>query len=182
MDPIEAYFNLRLRIDREAERLVAMHGRNIACGPGCDRCCVNLTIFPVEFFAIEREIKRAGLQAEKLPFDESAECGFLHDGLCRIYLFRPIICRTHGLPIIFIDDSSDESRWEVSYCELNFTASDKIEFSDDMLFDIEEINAELNHINHDFVASLPTGQYQNYTRIPLKELCSTETKRSVSGT
>jgi hypothetical protein len=86
------------------------------------------------------------------------------------------------LPILFIDDSSHEPRWEVSFCELNFTDSDEIEFSDDILLDIENINVELNRINHDFIASLAENKYQSHARIPLKELCSTKTKRSVEDT
>ena len=182
MDPIEDYVKLRQRIDKEAERLIAMHGRSITCSPGCDGCCVNLTVFPVEFFSIKQEMERAGLGAEELPFDEGGACGFLRDSLCRIYRFRPIICRTHGLPILFIDNSSDEPRWEVSSCERNFADGDETEFSDDMLLDIEEINAELNRINHDFIASLPAGQYESHTRIPLKDLCLMKTKRPAKGT
>jgi Fe-S-cluster containining protein len=182
MGPVEEYLNLRQRIDREAERLVALHGMSITCSPSCDGCCVNLTVFPVEFFSIEQEMRRAGLSEEDLHFDESAICGFLRDRLCRIYPFRPIICRTHGLPILFIDDSSDESRWEVSFCERNFRDRDQIEFTNDMLLDIENINAELNRINRDFIASLPEGQYESHTRIPLKELCSAKTKSAAKDT
>jgi uncharacterized protein len=182
MNPVEDYLDLRQRVDREAEHLVSMHGRSITCGPGCEGCCVNLSVFPVEFFSMEREMKRSGLHAEELSFDESALCGFLRDRLCCIYPFRPIICRTHGLPILFLDDSSGEPRWEVSYCELNFANGDRTEFTDDMFLDIEEINAELNRINRNFIASLPEGQYESYTRISLKELCSTRTKRPVKST
>ncbi len=180
-DPIKDYLNLRQRIDMEAKRLVALHGRNITCGPGCDGCCVNLTVFPVEFFSMEHEINRVGLYPEEILFDETAACGFLHDRLCRIYPFRPIICRTHGLPILFVDDPSDEPRWEVSFCKLNFIGSDQIGLTDDMLLDIEEINAELNLINRDFIASLPEEKYQSHTRIPLRELYLTKTKRLVRG-
>jgi uncharacterized protein len=182
MNPTEDYLNLRWRVDREVKRLTAMHGRSITCGPRCDGCCVNLTVFPVEFFSIEREMRCAGLHPEEVFFDESALCGFLHDRLCRIYQFRPIICRTHGLPILFIDDLSDGPKWEVSFCEQNFRNCDQIEFTDDMLLDIEKINAELNRMNHSFIASLTEKKYQTHSRIPLKELCSTKIKRSVKGT
>ncbi|HVN97900.1 MAG TPA: YkgJ family cysteine cluster protein [Syntrophorhabdaceae bacterium] len=171
-DPLKDYMNLRQWVDGEANRLVTMHGGNITCHRGCDGCCVNLTVFPVEFFAIMSEMKRAGVHAEKISFDEIAPCGFLHERICRIYPYRPIICRTHGLPILFIDDSSDEPRWDVSYCELNFSASDETEFTGDMLLDVERINAELNRINRDFIVSVPDKKYQSHTRIPLRELCS----------
>jgi len=174
VDPIEDYFNLRQRIDTEAKRLVELHNTDIACRPGCDSCCLNLTVFPVEFFAMQGEMKQAGLDPKSLIFAESSLCGFLHNGLCRIYPFRPIICRTHGLPILFINDTSGESAWDVSFCRLNFSKQDHIEFTDDMLLDIEEINAEMNRINHGFITSTPQRRYRSRIRIPLKLLCTTK--------
>lgn len=133
---------------------------------------MNLTVFPVEFFAIQREMEQAGFDPKILTFVESSPCGFLHDGLCCIYPFRPIICRTHDLPILFINETSSGPVWDVSFCELNFAKQAHIEFTDDMLLDIEEINAELNRINHDFISSLPQRRYHGQSRIPLKRLSS----------
>ncbi len=172
MEPIKNYFKLLSRIDAESARLTALHGRAIVCRPGCTSCCRNLSVFPVEFHAIRQAMARAGVNPETVPFDSSAPCGFLDEGLCRIYPFRPIICRTHGLPILFLDDSSGEYTWEVSFCELNFTGQDNIEFTDDMLLDIEEINTELSRINRDFIASKEQAKERPPLRIPLKTLCT----------
>jgi uncharacterized protein len=171
MDPIEEYRNLRLRIDEEIKKVEELHGRDITCHPGCTTCCVNLTVFPVEFFAILEDLKKTRTIQTGFLFDESAPCGFLYEGLCQIYVFRPIICRTHGLPILFLNDSQEDPSWEVSFCELNFRNKTGIEFTDDTLLDIETINAELNRINDQFISSLSGNEYYAQRRIQLKELC-----------
>lgn len=173
MDPIARYRELRDRIDAEAARLTALHGGNITCRTGCTACCVNLTVFPVEFHAILREMGRDGIKPAAIPFDGTATCGFLHDGLCRIYRYRPLICRTHGLPILYLDDEGDTPEWRVSFCERNFTGEGPVEFTDETLLDIEEMNAELYHINRAFIAASPEKNYHDHSRIALKDLCDT---------
>lgn len=170
MDPIQRYFDLIRRIDEDAERLTVLHCGAIACRPGCTACCVNLTVFPVEFHAIRQALIRAGTELVADTFDPSATCGFLHDGLCRIYPFRPIICRTHGLPIVYLDDTSGEYAWEVSFCELSFADRDNLEFTEDSLLNIENINSELSRINQDFMALKGIGDGKYPARIALKDL------------
>jgi Fe-S-cluster containining protein len=170
-EPDKEYRNLRSRIDEEIERLEGLHGQDITCRPGCAACCINLTVFPVEFFAILEDLEETHTLKKDFIFDESAPCGFLHGGLCQIYLFRPIICRTHGLPIIFLNDSQEEPVWEVSFCEFNFQNKTGVEFTDDTLLDIETINTELNRINDQFITSPSGNEYYTHRRIRLKELC-----------
>ena len=172
MEPIQRYLELLNRIDKQTKRLTALHGKALACRPGCASCCRNLSVFPVEFHAIRHAMAQAGINSEKIAFDTSESCGFLNKGMCRIYPFRPIICRTHGLPILFLDDSSGTYTWEVSFCELNFAGQENIEFTDDMLLDIEEINTELSRINRDFIAAKERVKERLPLRISLKTLCT----------
>jgi Fe-S-cluster containining protein len=171
VDPIAQYFDLIRRIDEDAERLTALHGEAITCRPGCTGCCVNLTVFPVEFHAIRFAVTHAGVRLDPEAFDSSAGCGFLQDDRCRIYPFRPIICRTHGLPVLFLDDSSGELAWEVSFCERNFKGDGPLEFTNDTLLDIEEINGELSRINLDFMRLKNPEKRDPISRIPLQSLC-----------
>jgi uncharacterized protein len=171
-DSIEEYRGLRSRIDEKIKRLEELHGSDITCHSGCTTCCINLTVFPVEFFAILEDLKKTQTIQRASFFNEPASCGFLNEeGLCRIYPFRPIICRTHGLPILFLNDSQEEPAWDVSFCELNFRNKTSIEFTEDTLLDIETINAELNHINDQFIPSLSENEYYTHQRIQLKKLC-----------
>jgi uncharacterized protein len=172
INPIDKYRGLRSHIDEKIKRLEEVHGSDITCHSGCTACCINLTVFPVEFFAILEDLKKSHTIQTASLFNEPAPCGFLNEeGLCRIYPFRPIICRTHGLPILFLDDSQEEPAWEVSFCELNFRNNTSIEFTDDTLLDIETINTELNGINDQFISSLSGNEYCTHQRIQLKELC-----------
>lgn len=175
MDPTKRYLDLVSRVDVQSTSLKELHGRDITCRPGCTSCCRNLSVFPVEFHAIKQAMTRAGMGTGTLTFDPSARCGFLHGGLCRIYRFRPIICRTHGLPILFLDEASGEFTWEVSFCELNFEGHERIEFTDDTLLNIEEINEELSRTNHDFIVSKGRRHQMNPVRIALKNLCDQST-------
>lgn len=171
MDPIAQYFDLIRRIDENTKRLTALHGEAITCRPGCTGCCVNLTVFPVEFHAIRLVMIRAGVHIGPEAFDPAADCGFLQDGRCRIYPFRPIICRTHGLPILYLDDTSGEPAWNVSFCELNFPGREAIEFTEDTLLDIEDINGELGRTNQAFQTLKSPKESNSLARIPLRALC-----------
>ncbi len=54
----------------------------------------------------------------EMPEDDPTPCPLLGvDGSCLIYMHRPMICRTHGLPNI---DNSGESFSDL-YCSRNFT-------------------------------------------------------------
>ena len=171
MDSMKRYFELLRRVDALSDRLTALHAESIACRPGCASCCLNLSVFPVEFFSIKYAMEQADIHPEAEFFDTSATCGFLRESLCLIYPYRPIICRTHGLPILFLDDSSGNGRWEVSFCELNFKGQGPIEFTNDALLDIEGINSELSRINRDFQNSTGWEKGRTFSRIPLRELC-----------
>jgi uncharacterized protein len=161
-EQIEKYLKLRSYIDLKSENLLKQHGGNIVCKKGCFSCCDNLTLFPVEFEAIKAEMKRDGFSPAKLKFDESLNCGFLKDELCSIYRYRPIICRTHGLPIVFFNDEYDE--WSVSFCELNFTKAnlEELSFSEENTLNIDDLNSKLYSINKEFTNSR--------RRIPMKLL------------
>jgi uncharacterized protein len=164
------YFELRKVTDVNCARLEKMHKNQIICRKGCASCCVNLSLFPVEFEAIKAEISREGFDISKVIFDEDAACGFLKDDLCQIYKYRPIICRTHGLPIAFLnDDDPEEIFKEVSFCDLNFNNFEDDEgliFNDDNTLDIDELNSAFFRINYEFCK-------ESEKRIPLKDLLLT---------
>ena len=157
----EKYFKLRKKTDEITAKLTAVHGKNIVCRPGCSSCCVNLTVFPLEFEAISYEMGYDGFNKNSVIFDDGASCGFLKNDLCQIYKYRPIICRTHGIPISFLDnDSAGEPYNAVSFCELNF-ADDEFDDDDDETYEgvkfdenntlnIDELNGELFRINMEY--------------------------------
>jgi uncharacterized protein len=101
---------LHAKIDAFFARAEARHGDDMQCRTGCSDCCrVRLTITGVEAAAIRDEV--AGWPADRgggvavpgagAAADAAADrCAALDDaGRCRIYAARPIVCRSHGVPI-----------------------------------------------------------------------------------
>ena len=90
----------------------AREGEAITCRAGCADCCRRR--FTVT--GLEAEVIREGLAAlpdarrDELALrareGDSEVCAALDaDGRCAIYAHRPVICRTHGLPIRFTESA-----------------------------------------------------------------------------
>ncbi|MBI9017193.1 MAG: hypothetical protein JEZ07_08030 [Phycisphaerae bacterium] len=167
---IEQYHRLTMQIDQIADELVQSHKQHIICKEKCCSCCVNLSVFPVEFYAIKEMLEADGV---KLPeFDDNATCGCLADSLCVIYKYRPVICRSHGLPIAFLDDLSDPPEMSVSFCEFNFTEINigTYVFDQDNTLNVDAVNIALHQINQQFIAEHPELKLDEQSRIPIKDL------------
>lgn len=174
MKNTETYYALRNQIDSLANRLENMHRNHLSCKMGCDLCCMDYSIFPVEFYSIKKALKEkaAGLNvAEKA---DNSSCVFLKDHKCSIYDERPIICRTHGLPLLYVNE---ESEWELSACELNFTDFDMDDFSNENTFPQDKFNSELFLLNKKFISEFTEKEYKEFDLIPVRELAEvTENK------
>jgi hypothetical protein len=159
----EKYLELREEADAECRRLELMHSALMVCKKGCTSCCMDFSIFPVEFFTIAGSLK-----GKKIPFNRAAtegECPMLVGGLCIIYESRPFICRSHGLPLL----SMGEEGWELSHCELNFT-KDAPRFDDTNTFIHDRFNSRLFMLNREFIKTLKDVQYSEFDLIPLSKL------------
>lgn len=107
------------------------HGDEMACGRGCTTCCQqDLSVLPVEALAIVEHLEQLPRQSRDRLARRAAKggppCAFLDDdGGCAIYPARPLVCRTHGLPLrqTEIDDrpaSQAHPGDQLSVCPLNF--------------------------------------------------------------
>jgi Fe-S-cluster containining protein len=161
---LEDYLMLREEIDSLSKRLEEIHSEHLNCKPGCHKCCLDFGIFPVEFFSILRE--NENITANVRDIAGEGECLFLIDGLCSIYESRPIICRTHGLPML----SMGEDDWELTYCELNFISGKLPEFRESNTFPQDLYNSKLFLINREFVNSFNDKRYLEMDLLSLKEL------------
>jgi Fe-S-cluster containining protein len=160
----DKYFLLRDEIDALCHKLSETHKDQIVCSPGCSHCCMDFSIFPVEFYSILKET--GGLKPNINNNVTENECVFLIKGLCSIYKSRPIICRTHGLPLLYMNDEE----WQLSHCELNFTGSKVPEFDETNCFPQDRFNSRLFLINRDFIKSSGMMQYSDNDLIPLREI------------
>jgi len=156
--------NLRALIAR-----IDVHGARVRgatplqCQAGCSACCyVRLSVSTVEadYIRSSRPVrpKKTGRGAHDAnPLFEhsrrSAPCVFLDAvGMCAIYEVRPIICRTHGFPLL-VDERRD-------ICPLNRSALDGIPLN------LELLNRTLTAIDLHYCRE--TGQTPR--RIPLADL------------
>lgn len=163
-NPIEHYYALRQQLDELCSDLSAIHSGHMNCRQGCDQCCMDFSIFPVEFYAIKAEA--ADLLHNGIRGLSTDKCPFLSEGSCIIYNSRPIICRTQGLPLLFMNDEN----WELSACELNFTSFDPEGFSPENTFPLDRFNSSLYLINQAFIKTYPEKQYNTTELIPLRLL------------
>ena len=147
MQGLENYLTLLLRVDelcgRTAERLAS----HLSCRPGCDACCRHLSVCAVEAAALRQalrelpEAEAALIRQKALQSAPESPCPLLHEGLCLLYRARPIICRTHGLPILIQRDGESG----VDFCPENFRELARIPGSD--VIDLERLNSVLAAIN-----------------------------------
>ncbi len=151
MDTFDTKYNaLRDKIDAKVSALEQIHNSHMKCKAGCSMCCREYAILPVEFESILNRLKKEASPAINPNYGPD-ECPFLVDRRCSIYKNRPIICRTHGLPLLFMGDEN----WELSACELNFTKVKEDYFSFENTFPQDTFNSELFVLNQQFVKNQP---------------------------
>ena len=81
------------------------------------------------------------LQARARQATLEGPCPLLVAGSCRLYAARPLICRTHGLPLLMT--GADGPR--VDYCPKNF--ADVASLPAAAIIDLERLNTALVAIN-----------------------------------
>lgn len=129
--PLAEYYAARTRIEEAADIIFERRRADIACRKGCASCCVEgLTVLSVEAAAIALHLEETGLSG--MPSPPPGGCAFLDaEGACTIYEARPVLCRTHGVPIR-LGASDEQGRRptslrvldDASVCELNFRERD----------------------------------------------------------
>ncbi|NCQ34933.1 hypothetical protein GW813_07660 [bacterium] len=104
--------------DTRAAALAARHAPHLVCRRGCCDCCQDgLTVLEIEAAWIMPHRDRwEDPDAGPHPV---GRCAFLDsDGACRIYRWRPFVCRTQGLPLRWLDDAGSAEAGR-SICPLN---------------------------------------------------------------
>ncbi len=134
----------------------ALH-EHLSCAEGCSSCCKAITLFPVEAAAISAAVAALSKdEAEALRHHAKVGvkrdvCPLLLDNRCLIYAFRPIICRTHGLPIMF----TDQGERRVDYCPQNLQNCKSLPGS--AVIDLDRLNELFVAVNALFVLQDDSG-------------------------
>ncbi len=108
--PADQLGALSARVDAFFVRVQAAHPSAMQCRRGCSTCCQrDLRLLPVEWRRVAEAVealppddRNAIRAAIDMPAQSSAadRCVLLApDGSCRVFAARPLVCRSHGLPI-----------------------------------------------------------------------------------
>lgn len=144
-EALTRYRAIRDALDAFHEKAEAALPVALACRRGCSACCSReIHVFEVEAAAI-----RAALGDALAPEVSSPEAGCpMLDaaGGCRIYAERPLICRSHGLPVKFrLERVPSEAR---DICPLNEAAGvDPWTAPAAAILNLEVLNAQLALVN-----------------------------------
>ena len=108
----------RAEVDTRTSELAARHKERLQCKRGCSGCCLDeITVFEVEAQVLRD--KYPDLLLSGTPRAAGA-CAFLDaEGGCRVYADRPYVCRTHGLPMAWVEERGEEFVELRDICPLN---------------------------------------------------------------
>jgi len=163
------YRCLTARVDDLCCRIAAEYAESLSCREGCGDCCRKFTLFPVEAVAISCALDT--LSAEESSYirgrarfaANSEACPLLENGRCLLYSARPLICRTHGFPLI----TGGDGRRTIDFCPKNFMGVKS--FPAAFLLDLDILNTTLAAINAVFLSSCNLFQYQADERLNIAE-------------
>ena len=145
-----SYDALAEKVDAFHERVRARYPGALRCELGCSACChQHLSVVPVEFERVAKAAlalpaaARTALGARLAAGRSDPRCPLLDDaGACRTYAARPLICRSHGLPVALDDPPGRD------VCPLNFEAGPALDALDgDCVLSLALINRALGVID-----------------------------------
>jgi Fe-S-cluster containining protein len=179
-DILDKYKKTCAYCDAFWKRVFEKFSNQCACKSGCSACCELQSVNLLEAFVIadhcSRDRKGRGHKclgvSSASPRPDNA-CPFLADNRCRIYPARPIICRTHGLPL---KSREFTDRIAVS-CPFNFTTLDHTAIDDGYALDTDAVTLDLAKLNAAFCLLLGDVKKAN-ERIALRDLANGKIKRS----
>ncbi|MGD0842921.1 MAG: YkgJ family cysteine cluster protein [Geobacteraceae bacterium] len=174
MESMQNYRNLVARVDALCRRILMEYGETFFCREGCDGCCRHISLFAVEAVALAGALSalpaEQGARIRNMASTASgaAACPLLENGRCLLYEARPIICRTHGFPLL----ADREGEREIDFCPKNFRGITS--FPADVVLNLDLLNTTLAAINAVFIASRGDCTPPEQERISIAEALQLE--------
>ena len=168
MSAMDNYQALLNKTDAKSAEIVARYPDKINCGRGCHTCCIRgLTVNGIERASIKKYLEtRPQLLLnvrENVKNDphHGQRCSFLDEaGSCMIYEVRPIVCRSHGMPLKIkpelgsqeakVAQNNSSSADELDVCPLNFTDMALADVGSHYFISLETLNTILVLLNQQF--------------------------------
>lgn len=116
---IQKYKDFLKELDSKLLNYFNQHKSHIHCKIGCSSCCetgdyplsqLELEYLMQGYINLENKVKII-VQENIKKMEKGGRCPFLVDKKCSVYLYRPIICRVHGLAYLCKDN-----KVKVPYC------------------------------------------------------------------
>jgi uncharacterized protein len=147
-------------------RMTLATKEKLQCKKGCSQCCyVDLSVFEIEaqsilnwFIQLSSLQKKQKLTQFEIPQEDGA-CVFLKNEECLIYEARPLICRTQGLPLHFINEAQEVQR---DICPLNDEATPHLQPHE--ILNLDMLNSVLSQLESQDAKGLMRQ------RVPLRDL------------
>ncbi|TLM97571.1 YkgJ family cysteine cluster protein [bacterium] len=163
------YRHLVWKVDGLCGEIVSGFPGEVVCGKGCDSCCRHISVFWVEAVSMAKAV--ADLPDQQADFirgrahSAAADgvCPLLHQGACLLYEHRPIICRTHGLPIL----TGETAPRTIDFCPRNFQRLDTIPGS--AVIDLDRLNEALAAVNALFMRRYFQGKHSPSERLTIAD-------------
>ncbi|MCO5142176.1 MAG: YkgJ family cysteine cluster protein [Oligoflexia bacterium] len=122
IDLFENYENFLKKIDETTHKINPEITQNLNCQRGCSSCCRSeIQVNKIEKEYIKKYLNQNPLIQQKISLSQKQKnkCSFLlEDESCSIYEARPVICRTHGYPILIENN--------IDICPLNASSIQNI--------------------------------------------------------
>lgn len=160
------YDELSRKVDAFFARVDSRHPGEVACASGCTDCCKpGLSITGVEALAIRealsamdadrRQSLRERARRVATETDAAGSCAALDpSGLCAVYEARPLVCRSHGLPLRFAAEEASVTGTRrlpvLDACFRNFTERALSSIPADCVLDQQNLSTTLAAIDASF--------------------------------
>ena len=163
------YADLVTKTDTKFAEIESRQRPHMQCGQGCYQCCApGLTVSPIEADNIAAHLQANPKVSAECVANEAANpfndqhCSFLSpQGHCLIYEVRPLVCRSHGVPLRYpeADPNTIEAGEEVSVCSLNFTTMSVADVPDEDVINLKLLYTLLGLINAQYDSSRSERRY-----------------------
>lgn len=151
---LETYRALLTKVDEKFAEIRGHHPASLQCRLGCHSCCKpGLTLSPVEAAALRQHFDahpEARARAKALRTEDphrGTRCRLLDaQGACVAYDARPLVCRSHGVPLRLRDSAGER----LDVCPLNFADQDLAALPAGDSINLETLNTILSLLNQQF--------------------------------
>jgi hypothetical protein len=120
----------------------------LKCKKGCSACCELHSVCGLEAHTVAACLAKKSAPRPQ-PRKNRSRCALCMNEECIAYPARPVICRTHGVPMLL-----DKGKTVASSCTLNFAGRDLAAFPRSHVLDTTAVTGNLIRLNMAFCMAI----------------------------